>query len=366
MVTMKGKNKFFCLLYWLIFGGILFVYPGHAASLYPRDISQEIIQQQDTSQSNTSRIDTLRIKQRGDTTIIIGPVRVDTSGASRDSTIKEELDNKVAEMHDLISPGTIVLILVLLLSTYLINRFLVSILDNLSERIFKYRLTLKRLIPVLRLVIWAIAFYIILAGILDPPWGTVITVLASIGVAVGFAAQDILKNVFGGFMIILDRPFQVGDKIEVGEDYGEVTQIGLRSSRIVTPDDSTVSLPNGELMNKAVSNANSGAFDCLVVAEIYLPASIPIDIVKRIAYKAAVSSRYVYLNKPVSIIALNEVYEENFVIKLRVKAYVLDIRYEFPFKSDMTELILGELNRRALIPGSDSYSEVSNDMEGGR
>lgn len=363
MMIKKDKYPPLCLIYGLIFGGLLLASPVQASPSHPVYAFQEIIQQQDTSQNDTAGVDTLHIEQRGDTTIIIGPVRIDTSGSSRDSTIKEQVDNKVAEIHELISPGTIVLILVLLLLTYLVNRLLVSILDNLSERIFKYRLILKRLIPVLRLVVWAIAFYIILAGILDPPWGTVITVLASIGVAVGFAAQDILKNIFGGFMIILDRPFQVGDKIEVGDDYGEVTQIGLRSSRIVTPDDSTVSLPNGELMNKAVSNANSGAYDCLVVAEIYLPASIPVNIVKRIAYKAAVSSRYVYLKKPVSIIALNEVYEENFVVKLRVKAYVLDIRYEFPFKSDMTELILGELNRRALIPGSGFNSEINNDIE---
>ncbi|MCW9708899.1 mechanosensitive ion channel [Aliifodinibius sp. 1BSP15-2V2] len=320
--------------------------------VYPADAPQEIIQQQDTTRTDTSRTDTLRIRQKGDTTIIVGPVRVDTSTATRDSTIGDKVGQKVTEVHELISAGTIILILVLLIVTHLINRLLISILDTLSERFFKYRLTLKRLIPVIRLVIWAIAFYIILAGIIDPPWGTVITVLASIGVAVGFAAQDILKNVFGGFMIILDRPFQVGDKIEVGDDYGEVTQIGLRSSRILTPDDSIVSLPNGELMNKAVSNANSGAFDCQVVAEIYLPAHVPIDLVKRIAYKAAVSSRYVYLNKPVSVIVLNEVHEENFIVKLRVKAYVLDIRYEFPFKSDMTELILGELNEKEILASS--------------
>src|SRR5699024_11243174 len=121
-------------------------------------------------------------------------------------------------------------------------------------------------------------------------------------------------------MIILVRHFQVGDKIEVGDDYGEVIQVGLRSSRIVTPDDSIVSMPNCELMNKAVSNANSGAFDCLVVAEIFLPADVPLATVKRIAYKAAVSSRYVYLKKPVSIIMLNEVHEENFVVKLDRKS----------------------------------------------
>ncbi|HLR24818.1 MAG TPA: mechanosensitive ion channel domain-containing protein [Fodinibius sp.] len=348
------KNIILLLVCWLVatLGMATGAY-GYPADVPSGRLEPSLLQQQDTVRIDTARTDSLRIQRKGDTTLIVGPVAIDTVGASKDSSVTEKVDQEVAELRDLISAGTIIAILIVLLITYLVNRVMVSIFDHLSERIFKYRLVLKRLIPVLRMVLWAIAFYIILAGIIDPPWGTVITVLASIGVAVGFAAQDVLKNIFGGFMIILDRPFQVGDKIEVGDDYGEVIQVGLRSSRIVTPDDSIVSIPNGELMNKAVSNANSGAFDCLVVAEIFLPADVPLATVKRIAYKAAVSSRYVYLKKPVSIIMLNEVHEENYVVKLRVKAYVFDIRHEFPFKSDMTELILSELNKKGLIPNRE-------------
>lgn len=265
-------------------------------------------------------------------------------------------ESKLGEIRELISFNVLFLTLLILAITYFLNKFVVRILDNISEKSARYRLFTKRLVPIVRIAIWSFSLYIIIAGIIDPPFETVLTVTASIGIAVGFASQDILKNVFGGFIIILDRPFQVGDKIEVGEYYGEVLQIGLRSCRIVTPDDSVVTIPNGELMNKAVSNANSSALDCQVVAEIYLPADIDVELVKRIAYKAAISSRYAYLQKPVRVIAKNEIHEKNYVIKLRVKAYVLDIRYEFPFQSDMTELILTELNKRKLIPSHFSKS----------
>ena len=259
-------------------------------------------------------------------------------------------------LKDLISLDVVIAIILILIAAYLINKLAVRVLDNLSEKASRYRLLIKRLVPAMRVLIWSLAVYIIVAGVLDPPYETVIAVLASVGIAVGFASQDILKNIFGGFMIILDRPFQVGDKVEIGEYYGEVLQIGLRSCRLVTPDDSVVTVPNADVMNKAVSNANSGALDRQVVAEIYLPASIDIEKVKRIAYRAAISSRYVYLKKPVSVIAKNEIHEENFVLKLRVKAYVLDIRFEFPFQSDMTELILSELNRKQMISHSSEYS----------
>jgi small-conductance mechanosensitive channel len=181
---------------------------------------------------------------------------------------------------------------------------------------------------------------------------------------VGFASQDILRNIFGGIMIILDRPFQVGDKIQVGEHYGEVMSIGLRSSRMITPDDSIVSIPNGELMNHAVSNSNSSALDCQVVAEIFLPATSDVAVVKEIARKAVYSSPFSYLKKPVVIIVLNEMHDKKFIMKLRVKAYVLDIRYEFMFKSDMTEMILEECNNRGIIPkGSFNTNQKSTGAE---
>ncbi|WP_138429197.1 mechanosensitive ion channel family protein [Fodinibius saliphilus] len=287
----------------------------------------------DIIQADTVNIDTARI----DTTANLAPVDQGTS-------------QSLSEIENLISVGVVLAIIIALILTYFLNRFIVVVLENLSERFTSYRLGIKRMVPVVRLVIWTFSIYVIIAGIINPPMSTIITVLASVGIAVGFAAQDILKNIFGGFIIIMDRPFQVGDKIEVAEHYGEVVSIGLRSSRIVTPDDSLVTIPNSELMNKAVSNTNSSALDCQVVAEIFLPMDVDVDEAKRIAYRAAVSSRYVYLQKPIAIIALNEVHEQNFVLKLRVKAYVLDIRYEFPFKSDMTELILSELKKHDMIP----------------
>jgi len=274
---------------------------------------------------------------------------------------EEEAEREVAQIRELISFGKVLNALLILIVTYFLNKYTTLILDNLSEKATNYRLFIKRLSPISRIVIWTVSIYIIIAGVIVPPFETVITIAASVGIAVGFASQDILRNIFGGIMIILDRPFQVGDKIQVGDHYGEVLSIGLRSTRVVTPDDSVVSLPNGELMNRAVSNTNSSALDCQVVAEIYLPATTDVQKVKDIAYKAVYSSSFTYLNKPVVVIVLNEIFNTRYVMKLRVKAYVVDIRYEFMFKSDMTEMILQECNRHGLNPGWISRYQTSND-----
>lgn len=246
-------------------------------------------------------------------------------------------EEQIPSLSDVVSYHKIFWSILILVFTYLIIKLIVSIIDNFAERASDYRLFLKRLIPIVRISIWIMSIYFVIEGIINPPVETLLAMLASIGLAVGFASQDILKNFFGGFMIILDRPFQVGDKIQMGSDYGEVLQIGLRSTRIVTPDDSIITIPNGELMNKAVSNSNSGALDCQVVSELYVSSEADLMKAKRLAYLAAATSRFVFMQKPIAVASKSEIVRGQLFIKLRIKAYVLDIRHEFPFQTDMTD-----------------------------
>lgn len=256
---------------------------------------------------------------------------------------------QVPDIREIISFSKIFSSILVLLVVWFISRFFTTVLTNLSERFSNYRLIIKRLVPITKVSLWSFGLYFVIAGILQPPLETIITVSASIGIAVGFASQDILRNIFGGIMIILDRPFQVGDKIEVDKQYGEVLEIGLRSVRIVTEDDSVVSVPNGEIMNKSVSNANSSALDCQVVAELFLPRESDIGMVTEICRKAAISSRFVYLNKPVFVHTTHTTIGPRDWLKVRLKAYVLDIRFEQELRSDMTTLALTELKSRGVI-----------------
>ncbi|MFW6232730.1 MAG: mechanosensitive ion channel family protein, partial [Bacteroidota bacterium] len=256
----------------------------------------------------------------------------------------------------LISFSKIFWALVVFLIGMLLIRLTTRLLEVIGERSARYRITIKGVIPVVRIFGWIILIYIIIAGIFQPKLATILAVSASIGIAVGFASQDILKNVFGGIMILLDRPFKVGDKIELGSYYGEVSKIGLRSTRIITPDDSTVSIPNGDIMNQSVSNANSGENNAQVVAEIYLPISTDTEKARDIATEAAKISRYVYLNKPVTVLFFNDFMGRKSIFKMKIKAYVLDIRYEFLFKSDMTEITTRELIKHGLLePEEEIY-----------
>ena len=252
-------------------------------------------------------------------------------------------DMNAPELSQVITPSKIFWTIIFLLFGYFMIRLFVGLLNAFSERSSRYRIPLKRLIPVIKILGWIIIFYIIIQGVIRPPKATVFAFFTSIGVAVGFAAQDLLKNIFGGFMIIFDRPFQIGDKIEAGNYYGEVIKIGLRSTRIVTPDDSVVSIPNSEMMNRSISNANSGETNCQVVTEIFLPLDADTDIARKVAYEAAIISKYVYLNKPIVVNFSNVFIERRSLLKMKVKAYVSDIRDEFKLKSEITEVTVQKL-----------------------
>lgn len=74
------------------------------------------------------------------------------------------------------------------------------------------------------------------------------------GLAFGLAAQDTLKNFFGSVNVVLDRPFQVGDWVRIGDTEGTVEAVGLRSSRIRTFYNSEITIPNSHLMTTAIDN----------------------------------------------------------------------------------------------------------------
>jgi small-conductance mechanosensitive channel len=228
-------------------------------------------------------------------------------------------------------------------------RSVVYVLETLAERSAERRLLYKRIVPIARVLLWALALYIILRGIFEVNAQSLIAAAAAIGVAVGFAAQDLLKNIFGGLVIIFDQPFQAGDKISVGGTYGEVVGIGLRSTRIVTPDDNLVSVPNAQVVDGQVSNANAGALDCQVVTDLYLPGWVDETRAKQIAYQAAAGSKYVYFQKPITVI-VKDAFDDEHVVHLKVKAYVLDTRYEFLLMSDVTERARRAFRAAGLLP----------------
>ncbi len=98
---------------------------------------------------------------------------------------------------------------------------------------------------------------ITVAMILGVPATSFITILASCGVAIGLALQGSLSNFAGGLMILLFKPFKVGDFIEASGESGTVVEISVVYTVILTPDNKRITIPNGSLTNSVIENYSS-------------------------------------------------------------------------------------------------------------
>lgn len=238
---------------------------------------------------------------------------------------------------------------VILLAAWLLIRWSARTLEYLSARVPRARFFFKRLEPLLRIGFWFVAI-LLLFNLLAPSRETFLASVASFGLALGLGAQDLVKNVIGGLIILADRPYQLGDRVRIGEAYGEIDHIGLRSTKLTTPDDTRVTIPNSEILTHQVFNANSGLLDCQVVTDLFVPPDVDPAEAVRIGLEAAYSSPYLLSRKPVAVNLLDAFTEMPYLI-VRVKAYVFDHRYENQMKTDITIRAKTEFLRRGWLQG---------------
>ena len=86
-----------------------------------------------------------------------------------------------------------------------------------------------------------------------------VAAISIIGVALSLAVQDFLSNVFGGFQIISNHPFKVGDYIEAGGTAGSVCEVGLFYTKLTTPDKKLVQIPNSKIANDSIINYSNSS-----------------------------------------------------------------------------------------------------------
>lgn len=85
-------------------------------------------------------------------------------------------------------------------------------------------------------------------------FGWILTSFSVVGIVIGLSLQDILKNFFAGVWVLVERPFRIGDTIEVTGYTGTVEEISFRTTQLRTPDGREVVVPNGTFMTSAVVN----------------------------------------------------------------------------------------------------------------
>lgn len=132
----------------------------------------------------------------------------------------------------------------------------------------------------LRTVIVVLALAQIAQLLSDKPLSSIIASLGIGGLAIALAAQETLKNFFGSLVLLADKPFELGDRINVDKVDGVIETVGLRSTRIRTLDGHLVTFPNGELANKTIINISKRPFIRRVM-DLSIPYDTPPEKIER-------------------------------------------------------------------------------------
>jgi len=174
------------------------------------------------------------------------------------------------------------------------------------------------------LLYWLLLGFVIIAalGALGIQTGAFMAILGAAGLAIGLAMEGSLSNFAAGVLIILFRPFKVGDFIEVDENGGQVEKIQLFHTTLVTYDNETIIIPNSEITSNVVTNFSTKEW---VRVEIPLTVSHGADFgkVKEIMMSIAERSGRA-LNDPPAEVQVTEITEDGLKMQLEVTVHPID------------------------------------------
>lgn len=229
-------------------------------------------------------------------------------------------------------------------------RFISNISERLANQFATHRLMIQKFESFGRFFVYflTVGVVITLSFRIDD------TVLAVVGgalaFAIGFAMRDLVAAVIAGIMIMFDRPFQVGDRVTYAGEYGDIIQIGLRSVRMRTLDDNIVTVPNNKILTDVTSSGNFGELDMQVKMVFYIGVDQDLEKAERLVKESILTSRYVFLEKPVVILVGQKLKDEYVALEIVGKAYVLDTKYESAFVADVHRRVLRAFRRHQIKP----------------
>lgn len=151
------------------------------------------------------------------------------------------------------APGLLLAILILLIGRMIVRR-LSNATVTASKRMPNMDETLARFFGSIVLFVGMGAVIISALSAMNIPLGFLATIAASLFIALGFALQDTLGDVASGLLIIMFRPYKVGEEVELNGDKGVVREVGLFATRMVTRDNIELVVSNGDALGNTIKN----------------------------------------------------------------------------------------------------------------
>jgi MscS family membrane protein len=224
-------------------------------------------------------------------------------------------------------------VVVLVVIAWVLLKWVRGLFDRLERHNPRLRFLVRQVEQPLRIAIWFAAI-LLAAEILAPSRNAFLAALGSAALAIGLGLQDLIKNLIGGLVVIVDRPFQTGDRVQFGNAWGEVKQIGLRSTKVLTDEGMLVTIPNADVLTKLIFNANVGVAECMVSADVALPAGSDVDQALNICREVAVCCPYTHLGRHVEV-DLHEDKRRSDITVVAIQAYVYDHRFTSAMKTEI-------------------------------
>jgi small-conductance mechanosensitive channel len=248
-------------------------------------------------------------------------------------------------------------------ATWLLLRFVDSVVENVSNQFVQYRMVLQKAQSFFQFFMYVSAGLIVFMISFRINDHILALIGGTLAVSVGFALKDLAASFIAGLTVMIDRPFQVGDRVTFEGNYGDITTIGLRSVRMRTLNDDIITIPNNKFLNEVTVSGNYGALDMQVVIPFYVGLEQDINLARTLIQEAASSSRYIHLPKPVVVLVKQTITDNYLAIQLTCKAYVVDTAYEKLFETDITLRVMEEFQKHGIAPPRIATSQINHQAE---
>ncbi|NOH79727.1 mechanosensitive ion channel [Vibrio sp. RE86] len=264
----------------------------------------------------------------------------------------EEVANvdNITQIASLIRWSGVFFSLLVIAATWLLLKFIGSMVDSIGSQFAQYRMLLQKLQSFMQFFIYMSAGILVFMMSFRINDQILALIGGTLAVSVGFALKDLAASFIAGMTVMVDRPFQVGDRVTFEGNYGDITAIGLRSVRMRTLNDDIITIPNNKFLNEVTVSGNYGALDMQVVIPFYVGMDEDITLARDLIQEAASSSRYIHLPKPVTVLVKQTITDNYLAIQLTCKAYVVDTAYEKLFETDITLRVMKEFKKHGINP----------------
>ena len=247
--------------------------------------------------------------------------------------LQEHID-KITDKIIQFAPDVISALLVLVIGLWIIKR--IAYLANKGFELRDLDVSLRTFLKSLISIGLKIILIVTVAGMLGIGTASFVTILGAAGLAVGLALQGSLSNFAGGVLILIFKPYKVGDTIEAQGQIGEVKEIQIFNTLLLTAENKTVILPNGILSNGTI--VNQSRFGSLR-ADIPVAVAIENDIVKvKSVIKSVLEVNPKILKTPEPIIMTGKILDG--AVNLSVRPYC---------QPDQVNAVISEVNEALII-----------------